>query len=306
MLTILLLFLMFIAKKIFLNNGSSHSWANWTSALLCMMPSIGIYAISYNTITFIGLSLFLLILSKDWHKGDIIYISLISIFTSIANPVIGILIVLISSIRFFIYKSKTLFFNYLLISSFLIFLIIFLIFQSQLINYYDLIKSLGFSRGFGVGSAWKTQYFLWPIVLAYIFGSFKILIKRKFFNFTSSISFKFIIFLSIICSFIIISSELLQFSLPILNQNDFLLIRVSILYPLSLIALFSQLSLKLTDSVKISFKNKQWIILSILIFALGSSITSGDGFGMLMHIFCLSIPICLGFSRNEFRLKENY
>ena len=305
-LTILLLFLMFIAKKIFLDNGSSHSWANWTSALLCMMPSIGIYAISYNTISFIGLSFFLLMLSKDWHKGDMIYISLISIFTSIANPVIGILIFLISSFRLLIYKSKTLFFNYLLISSFLIFLIIFILFQSQLIDYSELIKSLGFSRGFGAGSAWKTQYYLWPIILVYIFGSFKILIKRKFSNFISSNSFKFIIFLSIICSFIIIISEILQFSFPILKENEFLLIRVSILYPLSLIVLFSQLILKITNKVKISFKNKQWIIIAILIFALGSSFTSGDGFAMLIHIFCISIPICLGFSGNEFSLKENY
>ena len=70
--------------------------------------------------------------------------------------------------------------------------------------------------------------------------------------------------------------------------------------------LFSQLGLKLTNKVKISFKNKQWIIIAILIFALGSSFTSGDGFAMLIHIFCISIPICLGFSGNEFSLKENY
>lgn len=306
MFTILLLFLMFISKKIFLNNGSSHSWANWTSASLGMMPSIGIYAISYNTITFIGLSLFLLMLSKVWNKTDIIYISLISIFTSIANPIIGILIFFISSIRLLIYKSKNLFFNYWLISSSSIFLLIFLLFQSQLINYSDLFNSLGFSRGFGVGFAWKTQYYLWPIILVYIFGSFKILIKKKFFNFTPSICFKFIIFFSIICSLIILISELLQFSLPILKQNDFLLIRVSLLYPLSFIALFSQLSLKLTNKLKLTFENKQWINLAILIFALGSSFTSGDGFGMVMHVFCLSIPICLGFSGTEFCLKENY
>ena len=302
LLTIVFLFLMFYAKKIFLRNGSSSIWANWTSALLGLMPSIAIYAISYNTICFVGISLFLLILSKDWNNRDLLAISFITLITLIANPTIGLCILLISLLRFIKENNKSFLSKYLLIFSFLLF--IFLLYLNQISNYETIKMSLDFSKGFGVGENWRFQYFFWPGILIYNFFTYRVLITKRFNNLNFYSTFKAISYLAIIFSFIILIPEFIYYFFPEIRQIYQPLQKIIFLYLLFLMAFLSQLTLKLSNKKKLSTKNKNWIIFSITIFILGTSLTSTNGFYMALHISLLSIPICIGLSGKDFYYGE--